>query len=237
MSVMRAPASGGGGEDAAVAGGACIVAAGGIVGAAQTNQAGPIIAGVVAIVVALVTWYATDRRQSKALDADQDRQERALTAEQGRHEATLVGERVRLDRRLEHEFQLADVMDLRTVLEASLAAADASFRTSVEVLLRDPVPDRLREEAMAVQKVLGHGTNALVLRLAEGHPVLAAHARLVEAHGNLYLAARERDRSTFDVHSATVATVYRELVEAAQNLIGSRLPETPVLDDPSSTAQ
>jgi hypothetical protein len=228
MSVMRAPASGGGGEDAAVAGGACIVAAGGIVGAAQTNQAGPIIAGVVAIVVALVTWYATDRRQSKALDADQDRQERALTAEQGRHEATLVGERVRLDRRLEHEFQLADVMDLRTVLEASLAAADASFRTSVEVL---------REEAMAVQKVLGHGTNALVLRLAEGHPVLAAHARLVEAHGNLYLAARERDRSTFDVHSATVATVYRELVEAAQNLIGSRLPETPVLDDPSSTAQ
>src|SRR4051794_12053460 len=66
-----------------LAGGALIVVAAGgaAVGAAQSDKTSAILAFAGAVLVALVTWYATDRRQRVAIDAEADRQ-RALFDEE-----------------------------------------------------------------------------------------------------------------------------------------------------------
>src|SRR5829696_8902888 len=78
-----------GGETALVAVGTCVVGAGTAVGAGQTSNAGPILAFVGAITVALITWYATDKRQSKALEAERERLQDRLLDERRRHDDTL----------------------------------------------------------------------------------------------------------------------------------------------------
>lgn len=74
------PSNGNGGSrtDVAVAGTATLAGAAGIYVATTTSESGPIIAGVVAIFVAVVTWYATDRRQARALAAERERFQRQL---------------------------------------------------------------------------------------------------------------------------------------------------------------
>jgi hypothetical protein len=92
----------------------------GVYGATEAAQPGPFIAGVVAIVVALITWYATDRRQSKALADADERQADALAAEDTRHAASLAAENTRHAATLTHAARRQDVEELRRVLDSTM---------------------------------------------------------------------------------------------------------------------
>jgi hypothetical protein len=100
-----------------VGGGALVLVLGGAYQATQASQASeatPYIAGVVAIAVALITWFATDRRQAKALAAERDRLQRQLDAEAERHRERLV-----------HERQLANLDEVRETMDTVMAAFHA----------------------------------------------------------------------------------------------------------------
>lgn len=88
-----------------------MVGAGAIIGAANTNETDPILAFVGAILVVLVTAWTTDRRQAR----------------------TLEDGRLRLEARLRHERQQADLSDLRSVLEDGLAAAARARQAALDV--------------------------------------------------------------------------------------------------------
>jgi hypothetical protein len=178
---MRAN-GGGTGTDVAVAGCATVAGAAGIYGATTTSHTGPIIAGVVAIFVALVTWYATDRRQSKALAAERQRFDRQLQAENERLRETLA-----------HQQESRELEELRAVLDnATETLTAANIKTSSAVwnwrqLPFDPTSDR----KSAVVASSGEAYDALMaamaswyrvtLRLGDEHPVALTLRKAIDA--------------------------------------------------------
>jgi hypothetical protein len=78
------------------------VAGGAAVGATQVNNTPALLAFIGAIFVALITWYATDRRQARVIAADRER----------------------LEAQLAHDRELNDLSELRTVLDETLAAIE-----------------------------------------------------------------------------------------------------------------
>jgi hypothetical protein len=149
---MRATNGDGGGGDEGVGGlvvggAALVLVLGGAYQATQSSQASeatPYIAGVVAIAVALITWLATDRRQAKALAAEQSRHEATLTAEHGRHEAML-----------RHDERKQDLEELRKVFDDTIAeviglnsAQLKAFRVWADSA-RDPTPTDVPERKRA----------------------------------------------------------------------------------------
>ena len=203
------------GEELVVGGVACVVAAVVIFGASQTSKAVPIIAGSVAILVALFTWYATDKRQTKAIAAHEREQERAFRAE-----------RERLAAQLRHDRVLADVADLRAVLEEALDSVD-EWRAHAEAwgaAAAGSSEERDARRAMdrdlnAMHKV----TNRLRVRLGEFDPILLAWRELaVEGAGDYHDAARASDEAARVVAAARMNVAYRQLVELAKERVGSR---------------
>jgi hypothetical protein len=105
------------GGDAAGAALVVVVAGGAAAGASQASTAGPYLTFAAAIIVALITWFATDRRQTRALAAEGERQVRSLDAE-----------RARLVLELKHTRAMADLAGLRGLLdEAAVALHRASY--------------------------------------------------------------------------------------------------------------
>jgi hypothetical protein len=174
------------GHDAAVAGGAIVGTGVGIAGATQSSQAGPIVAGVVAVIVALITWYATDKRQAKAIVAERERFQQQLDAEAERHRE-----------RLAHERDIANLEELRTALDDALKALAACERALrewesaasayVEAATKHGVPgdlkaDRLhdarREFTASVTNVIPH-RQVLQVRLGRSHALVEAFSRAV----------------------------------------------------------
>jgi hypothetical protein len=78
------------------------VAGGAAVGATQVNDTPALLAVIGAIFVALITWYATDRRQVNAIAADRER----------------------LEAQLGHDRELSDLSELRTVVDETLASME-----------------------------------------------------------------------------------------------------------------
>jgi hypothetical protein len=68
--------------------------------ATQTDETGPVLAFSGAIVVAVITWVSSDRRQDRALVAERERQSAQLT----------------------HDRELADLADLRELLDEAARA-------------------------------------------------------------------------------------------------------------------
>ena len=179
----------GSGEDLAVGGGACVLLVVAVLGANQTSNTAPIIAGSVAIIVALVTWYATDKRQSRAIRAQEEQQERALQAERDRHRAALAAEADRHAARLRHEERQQDIEELRRVLDATMGALAAELEAHAEA--RDAwrgdehVPkrldDALKELASSLRRV-NTESYRLSLRMGDSHDA-------IRALGDMYTAA------------------------------------------------
>jgi len=224
---MRIANGGEGGEDAGVAAGTCLIAGIGIYGATRTNQTGPIIAGVVAILVALLTWYATDKRQAKALAAERQRHQETLAGERERHRESLRAERERLDARLDHERQVVDLADLRAAVEESLGASDLTFLASAQALHREEqeIEDDLAMKLESAHSRLDRGQTALLMRLHQEHPIMRAHHDLVVATGAVRQAALARDHEAFTESNAAHTVAYMRLVQAAREMLGSQLPE------------
>lgn len=218
---MRIADSGGG--DAAVAGG-------GIVVATQTTQAGPIIAGVVAVVVALVTWYATDKRQAKALAAEEERQRTALASE-----------RERLREQLDHDRQARELAELRKVLDEAtdLLHAAAAQLSEVDWLWRNlgdaPTVEQLAN-AKAADMKLGDaviGTEGarfrLSLRLGRKHAVIVAFEGVLRELESLYRFVNpdhqmsEDDAKAITQLRATFVNRLGVFRDEALKIVGSRL--------------
>src|SRR4051794_9340282 len=85
----------------AVALGTVVVSGIAIFGATSSDKTAPILAFAGAIIVALLTAYTTNRRQERALAAEHDR----------------------LQLQLRHDRTIADVVELRTVVDSALDAA------------------------------------------------------------------------------------------------------------------
>jgi hypothetical protein len=225
LAVRATNGSGGTGGDVGVAVGACAVGGAGIYGAAQTSQTGPIIAGIVAIIVALVTWYATDRRQAKSIDAQQEAQDRDLEAEQRRHEATLAGERERLDDRLQHERKLADIAEVRKILEHAFDAVDELMRAAGDVVISNDAwsVEHVLEQIVPRYWALNSGANALSIRLARDHGILRAHRALLDTCDGVLDACTAHDETALNAAAKAVGEARRKLTEAAKEPLRSQL--------------
>jgi hypothetical protein len=160
--------------DIAVGGGSCALLVVAILGANQTDSTGPIIAGSVAIIVALVTWYATDKRQSKALAAEERRQIKTLEEERGR-----------LTLQLEHDRELEDVKHLREFLDNAAELYEQSLRATTDAAwaLLPGAGDaasfpELLEEAKEEQTKLAFWTNRLRLRFPVDDPIRVTYNQI-----------------------------------------------------------
>ena len=118
---MDSSPGGSSGADLAVGGGTTIVVLAGIAAGSQSSQAAPVIAGIVALAVALITWYATDRRQGAALAAEERRHQATLEAERERFTEQLKAESSRHEAVLRHQERQQDIDELRRILDNAAA--------------------------------------------------------------------------------------------------------------------
>jgi hypothetical protein len=97
------------------------------------------------IVVALITAYTTDKRLSRQIDAERERQQRDLAAEGERQTAALA-----------HDRELADLADLRKVLDATAATMNAAGE-ALHLLRRRFGEQGVSLESVHRQRVVGRG--------------------------------------------------------------------------------
>jgi hypothetical protein len=201
-------------EHAAIAVGTIVIGGVGVGVAASTSETGPILAFIGALLVVLITAYTTDRRQ-----------ERALNAEQLRLDKGLGEERSRLDLRLQHERSQVDLADLRIVLGDALAANNRARQAAVDGWL---VTAR-REAAHAALQEMETNLDRMRIRLGKDDPLVNAYARM----GDAVHALNRLPPPTQPLDHATVATMpeilawgnaYHEYVDQAQARVGSNLP-------------
>lgn len=101
-----------------------IIAGGAAAGATQTDQTGPILAFIGALLVVVITAVTANRRQAHQ-----------LAAEAERHRESLQSESDRLKQRLDHEQQLTDVEHLRELFDAAMAAFETAHVAATNLTL------------------------------------------------------------------------------------------------------
>jgi hypothetical protein len=188
-------------EDAAVGGGTVVIGAAAVAVAASTTETGPILAFVAALMVALITAYTTNRRQQRSLDEERDR----------------------LATQLRHERHLADLADLRAVLEESLAAANRARQAVLEGWW-----DSAKKEAG------GRAVGELEAQLDRLHVRLGKEEAIVKAYttmGNVTHALNRlppppqqptRDEVLSMPEILTWGQAYHHYVDLAQARVGSQ---------------
>lgn len=107
--------------DALGAGAIIIVSIGAAVGASQTGSASPYLTFAGAIIVALLTWFATDRRQVRQLADGRERLTDQLDAEEKRQAAEQT-----------HDRALHDLDHLREFLDEAADAFEATLDLTVQ---------------------------------------------------------------------------------------------------------
>lgn len=114
-----------------------------------------------AIVVALITAVTTDRRLSRQIKDSGERQERELTAEAERQDAALA-----------HDRELADLADLRLLLDGFAVALDRGRSARDEMVLLSqtarhiqPTLEQQARETAAAAEQSGRDLLALTVRL------------------------------------------------------------------------
>lgn len=172
------------------------VAVVGTVGAAAataTEHLAPVLTFVGALIVAVLTAVTTNRRQA----------------------IQLVAERKQLELRLAHERALADLADLRSVVEGALGAVDRATR-QLESADAPPDSDERAELEAGLHEIAG-ATSKLRLRLGNGDPLLSKYQELVRAVGLIMKARLEGT----EIASHAYVTAYREFAAVAAARIGS----------------
>jgi hypothetical protein len=211
-------------EDGVVVAGTVAVGAAAIGVAASTNETGPILAFVAALMVVLITAYTTNRRQDRALAAEQERQDRALAAEQARLNRELEEERQRLDHHLRHERFQIDLADLRTILGDGLAATDRARQAAIDGWL---ISDVVRQAAIPVLQEMETYMDRLRIRLGKDDPLVVAYTTM----GNAVHVIQRMEHPAERPDSATLiglpemlafGAAYHEYVAEAQARVGFR---------------
>jgi hypothetical protein len=165
----------------------------GAVAASAADHTAPILAFVGALIVAVITAVTTNRRQAVQLAAEQSL----------------------LDLRLSHERALADLADLRGVLESALAAAERAT-SQLERVSGAPNSDQRAELEAGLIKV-SNAANRLRLRLESGDPILVAYLTLVgrvRSMMEVCLSGRSPDTDAY-------LSAYHEFAAAAVSRTGS----------------
>lgn len=221
--------------------GLAAVAAGGV--ATQVDPAGPILAFAAALVVALITVVSTDRRQERAIAAEHARQALTLKGERERQDRALKAEGRRQAAALRSARELADLADLRVLLdEAAIALHRASYAYgNVRVaFLQHGVKIRETPEPIAELNQSGEQMDVLAARLAVRLGREQAAAAAFEAANDELL---ELSRALGHIFGDETADARRDLwteiqaagkdfpdcrerfEEAAMKLAGTRLPK------------
>lgn len=147
------------GPDALMVGGGAVAGAAVVgIGVSGLSAAAPIIAGVVALAVAVITAVTTDRRQGVA-----------LKAQQLRLDAQLSAEAQRLREQLGHDRRLANVAELRAVIDESLASTRKARAILVNHRGRE-APSGLTEAGAKV----GYQSSRLATRAGRTSPIAVA---------------------------------------------------------------
>jgi hypothetical protein len=151
----------------------------------------------------------------------------ALEAERNRHAATLSAELGRLQMQLDHDRHMADLADLRAVLEYGLDAVDDYFRRTA-LLVRaegEEARDKAASEVGLTWEALHSTGNKLQLRLRDDDPILVGFRRYHETLAPLREAAFNGDVDAH--HKATEATgaAFHPIVQAAKERVGTSLAD------------
>jgi hypothetical protein len=169
--------------------------------------------------VAVLTAVFTRARQKVDLNAAELRQRAALDAEDRRQRAALAAEHDRLALQLEHDRRMADIADLRWVLEESL-------RTNHErrAVVRD-YRDRGEadvETLLETFQAARESVDSLRIRLHVDDPLYQTMARLDTSLTTL-VRAMTADPETWRTADAEWRAAYSEAVRAAQLRVGARI--------------
>jgi hypothetical protein len=211
------------------------IAAGAAAGASQVDATGPILVFADAIIVAIVTWFSTDRRQARELRADARKQERALAAEGKRQAAALA-----------HARELADLSDMRKLLdEASVTLHRAAYATGVfrvrflhhGLNVSEKAPTAV-QDLYEIGKELDTLTACLAVRLGRDHDVarefaaadaemLALYQTVIAIIGLVPPEDRQEMREAVDKAGRDFAEHRSSFEAAAITFAGSRLTSAP----------
>jgi hypothetical protein len=231
------PSNGGGDEhqgfdsrDAAGAGVVVIVSGVAAVGAAQTGSASPYLTFAAAIIVALLTWFATDRRQARQLADGRERLRDQLDAEKKRQATEHA-----------HDRGLHDLDHLREFLDEATDAFEQALDLTVQhravmggwASSKETLAELDAEMYPAYAK-----THTLVrkfdLRLPIGHEVTAAYSRAADALQEAVRITQSMEGRPNPDQEAALALKQTDAMgylagftEAAVKLVGAHVPDQP----------
>lgn len=185
-----------------------VVVTGLVAAVAGADPAGPIIAACAAVLVALITWFATDRRQRVALEA----------------ERTRVQDRIAEDRQADDRRELRIKLDeaARCYVAAREALMDASAESGPG---REPSGDR-RATALMLTEALSVAKQQLRLWIPDDAPVMRHLGAVEEALRAWAMELEERDVDLRVGAHATVADgAFEAFVDAARGEVRADAPE------------
>jgi hypothetical protein len=110
-----------------------VIAGGAAYGATRSNQTGPVLAFAAALIVATIAAVTAARRLGQQLAAERERTLLQLEAEDSRLQRQLAAEGERQDAQLVHARELADLADLRALLDEAAVALHRARYTLDEV--------------------------------------------------------------------------------------------------------
>jgi hypothetical protein len=171
-----------------------------------------------ALVLALLAAETADTRQQRQIDADADRQTRALEAERERHIATLA-----------HDRELADVADLRGLLDEAAAvlhrADHAAFALAEAHAKEGPDVDADRIQRLATEVyALDALEPRLVVRLGGSSDVTRAFADATTAALNTVQSVRKKaDPIEVTTAADALGNAQERVMSAIVELAGARV--------------
>jgi hypothetical protein len=202
-----------------------------------------------AVVLAGITAATTNNRLVKQLEDGRERQERSLNAEADRQRRALDAEAERQRAALAHARELADISDLRAILDEATLAIDQAIEARIQSAVRMTVrrgdtPEKVRERITDAEEKLDAARAAVAPSLARLRVRLGdedALAKSVEEvdHSLLDMASdallmratstmdeeRETYRVSFDEHAEQFRKATQQFlasaVERAGTLVGS----------------
>jgi hypothetical protein len=185
-----------------------------VLGASATDDTGPILAFVGAVLVALIAAFTAGRRQKRALEAESGR----------------------LAQQLEHERELVDLAAVRSLLDEAASALQSVDLPHPE-FMEDADADR--ERALGKRDELRAIRSRLAVRFGHSHVLVATMEEAIGVLSEWFTAATvaahsgkgdfgESVRNNAEVKMVESAQEYGEsvvaFVSAAANTAGARLP-------------
>jgi hypothetical protein len=219
--------------DTAVVGGTVLIGVIAAVGASRSTDTGPILAFVGAILVALLTAYTAHKRQKVGLAAEAARLDQQLEAESERHRE-----------RLAHELRIADMTELRTILDevlrlsyaAQRAAREFEAAAAVAVLAKIErqnlfagMYDRVLTAGMGFSEAsmeLNPYHDVIPSRLLLDHQITEAFRRLTDAHSDFADLVPTDGRESATPEWQASITEWAERVTKAHRDLLDRVAET-----------